>query len=286
MLAQIQGIWDTDPGKLSQSSERLTEFLKQRVVAESPHAELNRGTLARGFEQFRASYDREHAGFGARPKFPRPATFNFLLRYYSRFGEQKALQITLTTLRKMAEGGMYDHVGGGFHRYSVDGQWRVPHFEKMLYDQAQLVSVYLDAYQITKDEYYALVARDTLGYVLGKMTNREGGFYSAEDAESAVDPKKPKEKQEGAFYVWTKTEIDRVLGRPLADIFDYAYGVESAGNAFEDPQKVFVGKNILYRAHNINEAAKQFKRSPDEITKILADSRAKLYARKSPAPSS
>lgn len=285
LLAQIQQIWATDPGKISQSSESVTEFLKQRVVvAPSTPSELNRETLTRGFERFRESYDKAYAGFGVGPKFPRPATFNFLLRYYSRFGEHEALEMTLATLRKMAEGGMYDQLGGGFHRYSVDGQWRVPHFEKMLYDQAQLVSTYLDAYQITNDEYYAAIARETLGYVLGRMTDREGGFYSAEDAESAIDPSKPNEKQEGAFYVWTKSEVDRILGRQLADIFHYVYGVESAGNALEDPHKVFARKNILYTAHSIDEAAKQFRKPAGEIRRALADSRATLYSEREKRP--
>lgn len=284
LLGKIQEIWGNDPGKINQSGERLTEFLKQKVLAEATNVTLDRAILTKGFEQFRASYDKEYAGFGGGPKFPRPATFNFLLRYYSRSGDAEALQMTLTTLHKMAEGGMYDHLGGGFHRYSVDGQWRVPHFEKMLYDQAQLVSVYLDAYQITKDEYYASVARDTLRYVLGKMTDREGGFYSAEDAESAIDPRKPKEKQEGAFYLWTRAEIERILGNPRADIYSYAYGVESSGNALEDPHKVFVGKNILYTAHHLAETAKQFKKSPDEIRKLLAESRAKLFIEREKRP--
>src|SRR5262249_7224913 len=159
-------------------------------------------------------------------------------------------------------------------RYSVDGQWRVPHFEKMLYDQAQLVCSYLDAYQITRDEIYASIARETLGYVLREMTGKEGGFYSAEDAESAVDPQKQEEKEEGAFYVWTKDEIDRTLGKEQAEVFNYVYGAQAGGNALADPHRVFAGKNILYLAHPINTAAERFQKSPADVTKLLVGSRA------------
>ncbi|MBO0799664.1 MAG: thioredoxin domain-containing protein, partial [Blastocatellia bacterium] len=243
---------------------------------------LERSILTKGFDQFRKSYDKQFAGFEEAPKFPRPVAFNFLLRYYHRFGEQEALQMTLATLRKMASGGMYDHLGGGFHRYSVDGQWRVPHFEKMLYDQAQLVCSYLDAYQITKDQFYSNIARATLSYVLREMTDQGGGFYSAEDAESALAPDKPEEKAEGAFYLWTKEEIDRVLskegGKERAEIFGYVYGIEPGGNALADPSGVFAGKNILYLAHSVDDAARRFKRPAEEISRMLAESKASLLA--------
>jgi hypothetical protein len=284
LIERIHEVWTNEPQKIFESSQRLTEFITQRAVVETANIELEKSVLTRGFEQFRQSYDQQHAGFGGGPKFPRPVAFNFLLRYYSRFGEPEALQMTLATLRKMAEGGLYDHLGGGFHRYSVDGQWRVPHFEKMLYDQAQLVCSYLDAHQITHEEFYASIARETLAYVLRNMTDSEGGFYSAEDAESAPDPKKPEEKEEGAFYVWSNEEIDRILGRERAEIFCYVYGVEPNGNALEDPHRVFVGKNILYTAHTISDTAKKFNKSPERTAKLLAESRAKLLVEREKRP--
>ena len=158
-------------------------------------------------------FDSAHGGFGSAPKFPRPVVFNFLLRYYARSPQhetsREALDMTLETLRAMANGGMHDQLGGGFHRYSVDERWFVPHFEKMLYDQAQLAMSYLEAFQITRDPFYAKLARSTLDYVLRDMTHPEGGFYSAEDADSVIDPAHPKEKGEGAFYIWSGAELEQ-----------------------------------------------------------------------------
>ncbi len=174
--------------------------------------------------------------------------------------------MNLFTLRKMAAGGMHDHLGGGFSRYSVDAFWHVPHFEKMLYDQAQLATAYLDAFQITRDPAFEKVARDVLDYVHRDMTAPEGGFYSAEDADSEVPGNSGHQtKAEGAFYVWTKKEIDSALGES-AEMFAFHYGVEAEGNAppGADPHGEFVGKNILIERHSLAETAKQFGRSEDE----------------------
>ncbi len=200
-----------------------------------------------------------------------------------------ALEMTLFTLRKMAAGGMHDHIGGGFHRYSVDRYWHVPHFEKMLYDQAQLAGAYLDAFQIARDQQYEAVARDILDYVARDMTSKEGGFFSAEDADSPVVAARADrghvETKEGAFYVWAKKEIDDALGDD-AEIFDFHYGVQPHGNAPEgsDPQDEFRGKNILIERHTIAETAKQFRKTEEEIGKLLAQSRAKLFSIRSKRP--
>jgi uncharacterized protein YyaL (SSP411 family) len=161
------------------------------------------------------------------------------------------------TLRKMADGGMHDHLGGGFHRYSVDKFWHIPHFEKMLYDQAQLASSYVDAFQITREPFFQSVARDTLDYVRRDMTAPGGGIFSAEDADSLLEHGKP-EHAEGAFYVWTKSEIERVLGEEAAPLFNRFYGVEENGNApaGSDPQGEFKGKNTLIQRMSLTEAAK------------------------------
>src|SRR6266567_2267722 len=199
-----------------------------------------------------------------------------------------ALEIALFTLRKMAAGGMHDHIGGGFHRYSVDRYWHVPHFEKMLYDQAQLAVTYLDAFQITRDRQYESVARDILDYVARDMTSKEGGFFSAEDADSPVaeigDPGHRK-TAEGAFYVWTKKEIDAALG-DAADIFDFHYGVQAHGNAPEgsDPHDEFRGKNILIERHTIAQTAEHLKKSEKEIGESLAQSREKLFSIRAKRP--
>jgi uncharacterized protein YyaL (SSP411 family) len=162
-----------------------------------------------------------NGGFGGAPKFPRPVSLNFLFRYFARTNEVAARDMALHTLRAMGEGGMFDQLGGGFHRYSVDDHWLVSHFEKMLYDQAQLVSSYIDAYQITRDPFYADIARRTCDYVLRDMTSPDGGFYSAEDADS--------EGVEGRFYVWKRDEIEKALG-DRADAFCHAYDVTTDGN--------------------------------------------------------
>jgi uncharacterized protein YyaL (SSP411 family) len=284
LIDEIHKIWTADPGKILQSGKEITELLKQSSVVAKTGVEPQKSILRTAYEPFHQSFDPLYGGFGGRPKFPRPVTLNFLLRYHSRFNQAEALRMVLVTLQKMRAGGIYDHLGGGFHRYSVDGQWRVPHFEKMLYDQALLVSSYLDAYQITRDLDYAATARETLTYVLGVMTGPEGGFYSAEDAESPVDVDKPGEKEEGAFYLWTEEEIERVLGGDRSKIFKYRYGVRSEGNALEDVHKVFSGKNILYVEHTIDETAKKFQQTPDQIARDLADSRAKLLLERQRRP--
>jgi uncharacterized protein len=193
---------------------------------------------------------------------------------------------------------MHDHLGGGFHRYSVDRYWHVPHFEKMLYDQAQLATAYLDAFQVTQDRQFESVARDILDYVARDMTAKEGGFFSAEDADSLegaapLTPahqtrggdSAPPSESEGAFYVWTKTEVDAALG-DAAEIFDFHYGVQPNGNAPEgsDPQGEFHGKNILIERHTITETAKQFKKSEDEVRQSLARSRENLFSIRAKRP--
>jgi uncharacterized protein YyaL (SSP411 family) len=170
---------------------------------------------------------------------------NYLLRYYAAEKSEEALEMATRTLEGMAAGGMHDHLGGGFHRYSVDERWFVPHFEKMMYDQAQLAISYLEAFQITRDDKFALVARDIFDYVLRDMTDESGAFYSAEDADSP-DPDNPSHSGEGAFYIWRQQEIASLLGKD-ADDFSRYFGVQEYGNVANDPQGEFVGRNILYR---------------------------------------
>jgi uncharacterized protein YyaL (SSP411 family) len=181
--------------------------------------------------------------------------------------------MTLFTLRKMAEGGIHDHLGGGFHRYSVDTVWHVPHFEKMLYDQAQLASAYLDAYQITRDSFFATTAGDILDYVQRDMTGPDGEFYSAEDADSLVQAGKP-DRAEGAFYVWTKDEVDHALGPDRAKVFDYVYGVEAKGNAADsDTSGELAGKNVLIERHSVEDAAREFNSKENPVRQLLEESR-------------
>ena len=183
----------------------------------------------------------------------------------------------LQTLRKMAAGGIFDHIGGGFHRYSTDARWHVPHFEKMLYDQGQLVSIYLDAFQLTGDEYYSDNVKDVLNYVSRNLTDDNGGFYSAEDAESATSADNLDIKAEGAFYIWSKSELMELLGEDIGNIFVYYYGVESSGNVLEDPHNYFPEKNVLYLAHTLKETAEKFDIPLNETDKLLNDARTVVY---------
>jgi len=276
VLRKIRSIWDGERSKVDESARSITQFLRDVAGAggagDVPGAEV----IDACYKQISATYDPVNGGFGGGPKFPRPSVFDFLLRYHARTGLETPLSIVTHTLIRMASGGMYDQLGGGFHRYSVDGQWRVPHFEKMLYDQAQLVQVYLDAWLCTKDPRLAAVARETLDYVLRDMTDPEGGFYSAEDADSPR-PELPEESGEGAFYVWTKNEVEGALGDE-APLFSEYFGVEEGGNAPVDPQHEFTDRNILYRRAALEDLARGLGISPEAAQSRLAESTAKLFS--------
>jgi len=246
ILERIAEAWQRERERIMQSSSDVVAQLAQYTASAPAAGVADQTILDSAFQQFRRMFDSAHGGFGGAPKFPRPVVFNFLLRYHAQTRRAEALDMSLATLRAMANGGMHDQLGGGFHRYSVDEQWFVPHFEKMLYDQAQLAGSYLEAFQITHDPFYARIARSTLDYVLRDMTHPGGGFYSAEDADSVIDPAQPKEKGEGAFYVWTANEVRQALGNELYAVFAAHYGVENSGNVQNDPHGEFPGKNILY----------------------------------------
>ena len=216
--------------------------------------------LTKAFQYFHEAHDATWGGFGGAPKFPRPSTLNFLFRVAALQGRKTALgeemiKLAVFTLRKMAEGGLQDHIGGGFHRYSVDERWFVSHFEKMLYDQAQLALSYLEAKQATGLEVYAWVARDIFAYVRRDLTSRGGGFYSAEDADSLIAHGKP-EHAEGAFYVWTKEEVDAMLGADAA-FFCTHFGVKPGGNVEHDPSGEFTGKNVLMQRQSLAVTARE-----------------------------
>jgi uncharacterized protein len=271
ILERIAATWRVKHDEIMQSSGEVIEQLKrisQPTSAESTTPD--RATLDSTFQYFRRTFDSKNGGFGEAPKFPRPVALNFLFRYHALTSRAEALQMPLETLRAMAQGGMHDQLGGGFHRYSVDERWFVPHFEKMLYDQAQLVVSYIEAYQLTHDEFYATVARSTLDYVLRDMTHPDGGYYSAEDADSVIDPANPKEKGEGAFYLWTAQELAQLLDERTAQLFAYRFGVEPDGNVHNDPHGEFTGKNILYVRHTIEETAQNFHLSEETTKSLLA----------------
>src|SRR5438132_3673359 len=293
VLERIATAWKENHANIVEQGDKIVDALRESQGAAKPEGEIDAAVLEAAYKQLDRSYDPKEAGFGNAPKFPRPVALNFLTRFYARdpkSGDGKqALEMALFTLRKMAAGGMHDHIGGGFHRYSVDRYWHVPHFEKMLYDQAQLAAAYLDAFQITRDRQYESVARDILDYVARDMTSKEGGFFSAEDADSPVvagigDPGHS-ETAEGAFYVGTKKEIDSALGDG-AEIFNFHYGVQSHGNAPEgsDPQDEFRGKNILIQRHTVAETAQHFQKPEDAVRDLLRQSREKLFVIRNKRP--
>jgi uncharacterized protein YyaL (SSP411 family) len=283
VLQQIAAAWQTDREQIVESARDAVAQLQQHVAFEAAGSRpsVDAATLDSGFYVFRRTFDRQLGGFGGAPKFPRPSVLQFLHRYYARTGNSEALEMSLLTLAEMAKGGMHDQIGGGFHRYSVDERWFVPHFEKMLYDQAQLVIAYIEAFQATGESAFAETARRTLDYVLRDMTDAEGGFYSAEDADSVIDPADPKVKGEGAFYIWSADEIREILQSPAADWFCYRYGVAEGGNVVNDPHGEFSGKNILYQAASVEETADQYNQPVEEVRTALQRAEAKLLEARS-----
>jgi hypothetical protein len=286
ILKEIARAWEEDRGRIETSAQSITERLRELGQEAGRRGVPPAGVLDEGVRQFAASFDARRGGFGDAPKFPRPTELLFLLREHARTGSAEARDMVLVTLRAMALGGMRDHVGGGFHRYSVDGNWRVPHFEKMLYDQAQLVLAYLEAAQVSGDSFFADVAADTLAYVERDLTDEGGAFYSAEDADSippehAHDPSA--HKMEGAFYIWRDEETQEVLGGD-AEVFRIRYGVLPDGNAPFDPQNEFVHKNLLYTARGIDEVMSATAKSREEVEAALARARAKLFERRAMRP--
>ena len=289
VLTNLAEAWRSNP-------EGLTTRGREVIAALREHLDRKRGSgtqspalgaggpafLEAACEEIGRAFDSEYGGFGGAPKFPRPVTPGFLLHAHGR--DANSLEIALFTLRKMAAGGMYDHLGGGFHRYSVDRFWHIPHFEKMLYDQGQLACVYLDAWQISGDPAFASVAGEILNYVQRDITAPGGGFYSAEDADSPV-PESPHETAEGAFYLWTQEEIERLLGDE-ADLFIRAYGVEAEGNApaGSDPQGEFRGKNTLIRRNTDEELAPLVGKTPEAVALSLESSRRMLLEVRSRRP--
>ncbi len=279
ILGEIARVWGVEPKKLQQSAEALTAQLRgvERATAGSgvPAAEA----LDRITTQFRDTFDHVHGGFGGAPKFPRPCELLFLLREYARTANADALSMALVTLRAMASGGMRDHVGGGFHRYSVDEAWRVPHFEKMLYDQAQLVVALIEASQASGDRFFADVAEDTLQYVMRQMTDEAGGFFSAEDADS-VPPEHAGDAgahaSEGACYLWTASDVSKLLGADAAMV-KRRFGIEPNGNAPVDPQQEFVGKNLLYVARSIEDIARETGKTEEEVEGTIARARVRMF---------
>ncbi len=223
IIPRIKDIWQNKREEINKSASEIIIALNQNSTASEKEIDVN--IFAKAFNEFKRRYDPESGGFGTAPKFPSPHNLNFLLRFNARFKNDEALQMIEKTMQEMRKGGIYDHIGFGFHRYSTDREWLVPHFEKMLYDQALLVISYTELYQVTGKEIYKETVEEILQYILRDMTSPEGGFYSAEDADS--------EGEEGKFYLWTKGEITSLLGED-AELTALVYNVKAEGN-FTDP---------------------------------------------------
>uniref|UniRef100_A0A8C1C8E3 Spermatogenesis associated 20 n=2 Tax=Cyprinus carpio TaxID=7962 RepID=A0A8C1C8E3_CYPCA len=293
VLLRIIEQWQSNRETLKSTGERVLEALRKGTeISASPGETLPSGpdVANRCYQQLAHSYEEEYGGFREAPKFPSPVNLMFLMSFWTvnRTSSEgaEALQMALHTLRMMALGGIHDHVAQGFHRYSTDSSWHVPHFEKMLYDQAQLAVAYITAYQVSGECLFADVARDVLLYVSRDLSDKSGGFYSAEDADSFPTVEST-EKREGAFCVWTAGEIRELLpdivegaagGATQADIFMHHYGVKEQGNVApdQDPHGELQGQNVLIVRYSVELTAAHFSISVDRLSELLSDARAKL----------
>jgi uncharacterized protein YyaL (SSP411 family) len=268
LIPKIKELWNNEKEKLVESSEKIASIL-QEATSEAPGLSLNERDLKNAIQQLTANYDEKYGGFGERPKFPSPHNLLFLLRMWKRIQNEKLLAIVEKTLQAMRLGGIFDHIGFGFHRYSTDQLWLVPHFEKMLYDQAMLAIAYSEAYQATKNPLYERTSKEIFDYVLRDMVSEQGGFYSAEDADS--------EGIEGKFYVWNYSELQAQLGKEDLEFFTTIYNIRKDGNYREEATQKITGENILHLIKSFEELANEFKMSLDNFLSRLHNIRQKLF---------
>jgi uncharacterized protein YyaL (SSP411 family) len=262
VLEAVSDAYRNRRDEVLENAEQIRDYLTRATQTTPRPGDLQPALLDEAVRNLSRAFDGENGGFGGAPKFPQPATLEFLLRYYRGTNDDRAAKMLRLTLDEMAAGGMYDQIGGGFHRYAVDAIWLVPHFEKMLYDNAQLARVYLDAFRAFGDANDRRVASETLDYVAREMTGPEGGFYSTQDADS--------EGEEGKFYVWTPEEIEEVLGEEEARVVSHYYDVTPGGN--------FEGHSILYLPRPAAAVAADLGISVERLEEVLAAARPKLYA--------
>ncbi|MGH2592286.1 MAG: thioredoxin domain-containing protein [Anaerolineae bacterium] len=261
LLAALSDAWNKQPDQVQQTTVSVLDHLRQESnLIGASDASLESDRLDVTVQNVGAAFDWTNGGWGKAPKFPQPMTIEFLLRYHARLGDEYSRRMFDKALTKMARGGIYDHIGGGFHRYATDAIWLVPHFEKMLYDNSQLARAYLHAWQLTGDDFYQRVAVETLDYVVREMTHPDGGLYSTQDADS--------EGEEGKFFVWSIEEIREILGDESV-LFNDVYGVAQSGN--------FEGHNILHVARDPEAVAKAHGVDLDRLGIILAESKCKLF---------
>ena len=260
ILLRIAELWKTDRKSLLRHGTDLTEHLHQQAGS-TPSESVNSNVIETAITQLSTEFDSTHGGFGSAPKFPPSTALALLLRHYHRTGDSLSLKMVRVTLDAIAKGGMYDQIGGGFARYSTDDRWLVPHFEKMLYDNALLAKIYLEAYQVTEEPFYRRIATETLDYILREMTSPEGGFYSSTDADS--------EGKEGKFFVWTPSQIKKILGEEEARWFCGYYDITDQGN--------WEGKSIPNTPRPLNQIAERFDTTSDTLQASLDRSRMKIF---------
>jgi uncharacterized protein YyaL (SSP411 family) len=261
LLLALVDAWQNRREEINRIAGQRTEQLQAFAKLEADLGDLNEGLIRNAVGRLGQSFDSDQGGFGDAPKFPHPMDLRLLLRAWKRFGNDDALNMVRFTLDHMARGGIYDQLGGGFHRYSTDARWLVPHFEKMLYDNALLTVSYLEAFESTKEPLYRQVVKETLDYVGREMTSPDGAFYSTQDADS--------EGVEGKFFVWSAKEVQDILGPELAEVFCYVYGVSEEGN--------WEGHNILHRAKTDDQDARLLRIDLSELREKLAVARRKLF---------
>jgi uncharacterized protein YyaL (SSP411 family) len=261
ILAGISQAYRDRPQDVEKSVGQILSALQRMSQSSESGRAISPDALAEAAEPIARAYDSEHGGLGQAPKFPNVGVYELFLRYYHQSKNPRFLEMVTYTLTKMAEGGIYDHLGGGFHRYSVDEKWLVPHFEKMLYDNAQLVRIYAQVYFITGNDLFKQVTEETVAYLLREMLHSEGGFYSTQDADS--------EGQEGKFFIWNPEEINRIVGEEAGEIFSRIYDVTEFGN--------FEGENILHPVLTFEQAGKLFKKDVAEIISLVQDVKKKLF---------
>lgn len=267
LIPQIKKLWKDQRDDLVKTVDQITAVLNQ--ISKDPKVEsLHESILKTTYQELHRNFDETHGGFGDKPKFPSPHNLLFLLRYWNRNNEKEALEMVEKSLQNMHAGGLFDHVGFGFHRYSTDEKWLLPHFEKMLYDQAMLALVYTEAYQITKNRNYEIIAHRVFSYILRDMAAPDGGFYSAEDADS--------EGEEGKFYLWTEKEIKEVLGKD-ANLIIKTYNIQNDGNFTEEATETKNNKNILYIDKRIDISANELGISEQDLYSRLSKAREKLF---------
>lgn len=276
LVPRIAGMWAERRSSLVEAADEVTASLS-RSASEPPGGdEVGPGALQRGFEGLALQYDSLHGGFGHAPKFPTPHHLLFLLRYWRRTGDPHALAMAKGTISAIRRGGVYDQLGYGLHRYSTDARWLVPHFEKMLYDQALFVLACVEAYQATGEQTFRHTAEETIVYLLHELRSPEGAFFSAQDADS--------EGEEGKFYLWTREELDRVLPADEAEVFYRVFRVKAGGNFVDPVHPEKRGANILYRAATVEEAAAGLGRPAREVATLLSAARERLCAVRSFRP--